>query len=84
MQNNESTKETREKKYVTGAYLLLLATALFWAGTWPLGRWLGSEEIPSMIIAALRYLLVIPCFFLILKNILKSCIVLRLLLKDKL
>lgn len=67
MQNEESTIETREKKYETGAYLLLFATALFWAGTWPLGRWLGSEEIPSMIIAALRYLLVIPCFFLILK-----------------
>jgi drug/metabolite transporter (DMT)-like permease len=61
-----------ERKYEIVAYLLLLATALIWAFTWPLGRWLvspevGGETIPPMIIASLRYLLVIPCFFLILK-----------------
>ncbi len=63
---------TPEREYEIVAYLLLLATALIWAFTWPLGRWLvspdvGGETIPPMIIASLRYLLVIPCFFLILK-----------------
>ncbi|MFX1283354.1 MAG: DMT family transporter [Promethearchaeota archaeon] len=63
---------TIERKYEIVAYLLLLATALIWAFTWPLGRWLvspevGGETIPPMIIASLRYSLVIPCFFLILK-----------------
>jgi drug/metabolite transporter (DMT)-like permease len=72
MQNEESVENSSEKGYEIGAYLLLLATALIWAFTWPLGRWLvspevGGETIPPMIIASLRYLLVIPCFFLILK-----------------
>jgi drug/metabolite transporter (DMT)-like permease len=63
---------SKERNYEIGAYLLLIATALIWAGTWPLGRWLVSEEvggetIPPMIIASIRYFLVIPCFFLILK-----------------
>ena len=61
-----------DKRYEIGAYLLLLATALIWAFTWPLGRWLvspevGGDTIPPMIIASLRYLLVTPCFLLILK-----------------
>lgn len=63
---------SEERKYELGAYLLLFATALIWAGTWPLGRWLVSEEvggatIPPMVIASIRYFLVIPCFFLLLK-----------------
>lgn len=63
---------SEERNYEIGAYLLLIATALIWAGTWPLGRWLVSEEvggetIPPMIIASIRYFLVIPCFFFILK-----------------
>ncbi len=63
---------TIERKYEIVAYLLLFVTALIWAGTWPLGRWLvspevGGETIPPMVIAGLRYLLVIPFFFLILK-----------------
>ncbi|MFX0015017.1 MAG: DMT family transporter [Promethearchaeota archaeon] len=62
-------KPTIERNYEIGAYILLLATALIWAGTWPLGRWLVSDEVGGapMIIASLRYLLVIPCFFLILR-----------------
>ena len=61
-----------ERKHEIGAYLLLFVTALIWAGTWPLGRWLvsedvGGETIPPMIIASIRYFLVIPCFFFILK-----------------
>ncbi|UCG03999.1 MAG: DMT family transporter [Candidatus Heimdallarchaeota archaeon] len=72
MENEESIAKSKEKGYEIGAYLLLLATAVIWAFTWPLGRWLvspevGGETIPPMIIASLRYLLVIPCFFLILK-----------------
>ncbi|UCE12575.1 MAG: DMT family transporter [Candidatus Heimdallarchaeota archaeon] len=63
---------SEERKYEIGAYLLLFATALIWAGTWPLGRWLVSEEvggetIPPMVIATLRYFLVIPCFYPMLK-----------------
>lgn len=55
-----------------GAYIMLIITALIWAGTWPLGRWLVSEEvggetIPPMMIATIRYFLVIWSFFLILK-----------------
>jgi drug/metabolite transporter (DMT)-like permease len=51
-----------------GAYVLLLLTAIIWAGTWPLGRWLVSEEvggatIPPMMIATIRYVLVVICFF---------------------
>ncbi|MFW9905364.1 MAG: DMT family transporter [Candidatus Thorarchaeota archaeon] len=65
-------EKSREKGYELGAYLLLLATAIIWAFTWPLGRWLvspevGGETVPPMIIASLRYLLVIPCFFSMLK-----------------
>ncbi len=45
---------------------------VIWGGTWPLGRWLVSEEvggltIPPLMIAAIRYFLAIICFFLILK-----------------
>jgi len=45
---------------------------VIWGGTWPIGRWLVSEEvggatIPPFMIAAIRYFLAIICFFLILK-----------------
>jgi drug/metabolite transporter (DMT)-like permease len=61
-----------DKKYEIVAYLLLFTTALIWGGTWPLGRWLVSEEvggetIPPMMIATIRYFIVIWFFFLILK-----------------
>jgi len=54
------------------AYILLILTAVIWGGTWPLGRWLVSEEvggltIPPLMIAVIRYFLVVICFFLILK-----------------
>jgi drug/metabolite transporter (DMT)-like permease len=66
----ESLQE--ERKYEIGAYVLLLLTAIIWAGTWPLGRWLVSEEvggetIPPMMIAAIRYLVVILPFLIILR-----------------
>lgn len=65
------TSNTERKQEVI-AYILLLFTAVIWGGTWPLGRWLVSEEvggstIPPLMIAAIRYFLVIICFFLILK-----------------
>jgi drug/metabolite transporter (DMT)-like permease len=60
-----------ERKSEFTAYILLIMTALIWGGTWPLGRWLVSEEVggatvPPMIITLLRYFLVIWPFLLIL------------------
>jgi len=45
---------------------------VIWGGTWPLGRWLVSEEvggatIPPLMIALIRYFLAVICFFLVLK-----------------
>ncbi|TFG25606.1 MAG: DMT family transporter [Promethearchaeota archaeon] len=61
-----------EKKPATVAYILLILTAIIWGGTWPLGRWLVSEEvggatIPPFMIAEIRYILAVTCFFIILK-----------------
>jgi len=44
---------------------------VIWGGTWPIGRWLVSEEvggetIPPLMIAVIRYFLALICFFLIL------------------
>ncbi|MFX1454630.1 MAG: DMT family transporter [Promethearchaeota archaeon] len=60
------------KKQEIVAYILLILTMIIWGGTWPLGRWLVSEEvggatIPPLMIAVIRYLLAIICFFPILK-----------------
>lgn len=54
------------------AYILLLLTALIWGGTWPLGRWMVSEEIggatiPPLMIAVIRYFLAVVCFLILLK-----------------
>ncbi len=67
----DSTSNTNKKQDVT-AYILLILTAVIWGGTWPLGRWLvsedvGGETIPPLMIAVIRYFLAILCFFLILK-----------------
>jgi drug/metabolite transporter (DMT)-like permease len=61
-----------ERKPEIGAYVFLLLTAVIWGGTWPLGRWLvsedvGGETIPPMMIASIRYFIVIWCFLLILR-----------------
>ena len=45
---------------------------VIWGGTWPIGRWLVSEEvggetIPPLMIAIIRYFLAIPCFLFILR-----------------
>lgn len=60
------------KRKETVAYLLLILTMVIWGGTWPIGRWLVSEEvggatIPPFMIATIRYFLAVICFFLILK-----------------
>ncbi len=67
----DSTLITSRKQEVT-AYLLLILTSIIWGGTWPLGRWLVSEEvggatIPPFMIAIIRYFLAVICFILILK-----------------
>ena len=54
------------------AYILLILTMVIWGGTWPIGRWLVSEEvggatIPPFMIAFIRYFLAVICFFLILR-----------------
>ncbi|MFX0066964.1 MAG: DMT family transporter [Candidatus Hermodarchaeota archaeon] len=61
-----------DRKNEISAYILLILTMVIWGGTWPLGRWLVSEEvggetIPPMMIAAIRYMVVIICFFLVIK-----------------
>jgi drug/metabolite transporter (DMT)-like permease len=50
----------------------LILTAVIWGGTWPLGRWLVSEEeggatIPPFMIAFIRYFLAVIIFFIILR-----------------
>ncbi|MHA2283104.1 MAG: DMT family transporter [Promethearchaeota archaeon] len=67
---SETSSETRKQEIV--AYLLLILTMIIWGGTWPLGRWLVSEEvggatIPPLMIAVIRYFLALICFFPILK-----------------
>ena len=60
MSLNESSRTS--KKHEIFAYILLILTAIIWGGTWPLGRWLVSEEvggetIPPMMIVVIRYFL---------------------------
>ena len=67
----DSTLGTNRKQEII-AYLLLILTTIIWGGTWPLGRWLVSEEvggatIPPFMIAVIRYFLAVTCFFLILR-----------------
>ena len=66
-----NTSQMKRKQEII-AYLLLILTMIIWGGTWPLGRWLVSEEvggatIPPLMIAVIRYLLALICFFPILK-----------------
>jgi len=66
-----STLDVNKKQEII-AYVLLILTSVIWGGTWPLGRWLVSEEvggatIPPFMIATIRYFLAVICFFLILR-----------------
>ena len=61
-----------DRKQEIIAYVLLILTTIIWGGTWPLGRWLVSEEvggatIPPFMIAVIRYFLAVICFLLILR-----------------
>ena len=67
----DSTLDANRKQEIV-AYILLILTTIIWGGTWPLGRWLVSEEvggatIPPFMIAVIRYFLAVICFFLILR-----------------
>jgi len=67
----KSTLDANRKQEII-VYALLILTMVIWGGTWPLGRWLvsedvGGETIPPLMIAVIRYFLAIICFFLILK-----------------
>ncbi|MFW9937927.1 MAG: DMT family transporter [Candidatus Thorarchaeota archaeon] len=60
----------RKQEFI--AYILLILTAVIWGGTWPIGRWLVSEEvggatIPPFMIAFIRYFLAVISFFIILR-----------------
>ncbi|MHA1235403.1 MAG: DMT family transporter [Promethearchaeota archaeon] len=66
-----STLDANRKQEII-AYILMILTTIIWGGTWPLGRWLVSEEvggatIPPFMIAVIRYFLAVICFFLILR-----------------
>ena len=66
------SKDKTSNKNEGIAYILLIFTAIIWGGTWPMGRWLVSEEIggatiPPLMIAVIRYFLAIICLFIILK-----------------
>jgi drug/metabolite transporter (DMT)-like permease len=66
-----STLDANRKQEII-AYVLLILTTIIWGFTWPLGRWLVSEEIggatiPPFMIAVIRYFLAVICFFLILR-----------------
>ena len=67
----DSTLGANRKQEIV-AYILMIVTSIIWGGTWPLGRWLVSEEvggatIPPFMIAVIRYFLAVICFFLILR-----------------
>ncbi|MFX0029426.1 MAG: DMT family transporter [Candidatus Hermodarchaeota archaeon] len=72
MSQEKISIEKKKKKQEAIAYLMLILTMVIWGGTWPLGRWLVSEDvggatIPPLMIAVFRYFLAIICFFPILK-----------------
>jgi len=67
----DSTLGANRKQEIV-AYILMIVTSIIWGGTWPLGRWLVSEEvggatIPPFMIAVIRYFLAVICFFFILR-----------------
>jgi drug/metabolite transporter (DMT)-like permease len=72
MINEQASNSKGKKNQDVIAYLLLLLTMVIWGGTWPLGRWLVSEDvggatIPPLMIAVIRYFLALICFFPVLR-----------------
>ena len=68
----ENSTQSISRKQELVAYFLLILTTIIWGFTWPLGRWLVSEEvggttIPPFMIAVIRYFLAVICFFVILR-----------------
>ncbi len=64
--------QSEEKGSPLFAYILLVIATIIWGGSWPLGRWLvskdvGGETIPPLMIAVVRYFIVIWVFFVLLK-----------------
>jgi drug/metabolite transporter (DMT)-like permease len=64
--------QTEKTRSPLTAYILLVIATIIWGGSWPLGRWLVSEDIggeiiPPLMIAVVRYFIVIWCFFALLK-----------------
>ncbi|MHA1931532.1 MAG: DMT family transporter [Promethearchaeota archaeon] len=64
--------QSEKKRSPLTAYILLVTATIIWGGSWPLGRWLVSEDIggeiiPPLMIAVVRYFIVIWCFFALLK-----------------
>ncbi|OLS27583.1 MAG: putative amino-acid metabolite efflux pump [Candidatus Heimdallarchaeota archaeon LC_3] len=53
------------------AYVLMAVTVIIWGSTWPLGRSLFTEEnvasTPPLIIATIRYYIVVPVFLIVLR-----------------
>jgi drug/metabolite transporter (DMT)-like permease len=66
---NSTSKISRKKEII--AYILLILTMVIWGGTWPIGKWIGDPiygpTIPPFMIAVIRYILAIICFFIVLK-----------------
>jgi len=67
-------KETISKRIFASesdviAYILLTVTMVIWGSTWPLGRLLVTDasDFPQLMIAAIRYYIVVPVFLLILR-----------------
>ena len=66
------TSQNEENRSELQSYVLLILATLIWGGSWPLGRWLVSEDvggdtIPPLMIALVRYFLVIWLFFFLLR-----------------
>ncbi len=65
------TTQNKENQNEIKPYLFLLLATVFWGGSWPIGRWLVSEDvggdtIPPLMIAIVRYFIVILVFFVLL------------------
>jgi drug/metabolite transporter (DMT)-like permease len=66
------TTQSVERKNELKSYLLLILATLIWGGSWPLSRWLVSEEvggetIPPLMVGILRYFIAIWVFFFLLR-----------------
>ena len=54
------------------AYIFVIIAMIIWGGSWPLGRWMvsedvGGETIPPLMIGVLRYFIVVIVFLVLLR-----------------